>query len=148
MAGDALGHDWIEANCIDPLTCRNCGETEGDALGHAADNWSVMTESSCTQTGFEEGICMVCGETIQRELALAEHTSGDWVVTVEPTIDNNQGVRVKSCEVCEAILETENFTLTAEEIEEYYKEKCKKIPSRNVRRYILLRTVPAIFRLS
>ncbi|MBQ2383900.1 MAG: hypothetical protein II290_07660, partial [Oscillospiraceae bacterium] len=43
----ATGHDWVDATCTEPKTCRNCGETEGEALGH---NYVVTT-----------GICSRCG---------------------------------------------------------------------------------------
>ncbi len=30
----AMGHDWTEATCTSPKTCKTCGATEGAALGH------------------------------------------------------------------------------------------------------------------
>ena len=42
----ALNHDWKDATCEAPKTCGNCGETEGDALGH----------------DYNEGVCGNCGE--------------------------------------------------------------------------------------
>lgn len=42
--------EWIEANCTSPKTCKSCGETEGEALGH---DW----ESS-------DGVCSACGINI------------------------------------------------------------------------------------
>ena len=32
--GDCVYHDWIEASCEKPKTCRVCGEISGTALGH------------------------------------------------------------------------------------------------------------------
>ena len=32
--GEALGHTWAEATCTEPKTCSACGATEGEALGH------------------------------------------------------------------------------------------------------------------
>ena len=43
--GDALGHTWVDADCDTPKTCSVCGETEGEALGHT----------------FVDGVCG-CGE--------------------------------------------------------------------------------------
>ena len=41
----ATGHSWIEATCETYKECRICGETAGDALGHA----------------YQNGICSRCG---------------------------------------------------------------------------------------
>ena len=44
-------HTWAEATCTEPRTCTECGETEGEPLGHdlqPADYWSP-------------GICLRCG---------------------------------------------------------------------------------------
>ena len=46
-------HDWVDATCSAPKTCTKCGETEGEALGHAwgetAYSWAE-DYSSCTAT--------------------------------------------------------------------------------------------------
>ena len=41
----ALGHDWADATCEAPKTCKVCGATEGEALGH----------------NYVDGICTGCG---------------------------------------------------------------------------------------
>ena len=57
----ACGHEhtWLEATCIEPRTCSECGETEGEALEH---NWQ---DATCT----EPKICSRCGETEGEPLA-------------------------------------------------------------------------------
>ena len=42
----ACAHDWADATCESPKTCKLCGETEGEALGHS----------------YEDGACSVCGD--------------------------------------------------------------------------------------
>ncbi len=32
--GEALGHDWADATCVLPKTCKTCGDTDGKPLGH------------------------------------------------------------------------------------------------------------------
>ena len=44
---DALGHDWIAADCDTAKTCRVCGATEGDALGHTYDDEYDATCNDC-----------------------------------------------------------------------------------------------------
>ena len=45
----ALGHDWKKADCTTPKTCKRCGITEGESLGHQ----------------IEDGVCKRCGEKFQ-----------------------------------------------------------------------------------
>lgn len=45
-------HIWIVATCEEPATCRICGETLGDPLGHD------IVEATCTQASY----CRRCGK--------------------------------------------------------------------------------------
>ena len=45
---EPLGHDWMDANCILPKTCRRCRLAEGSALGHRIEN----------------NVCAECGYTV------------------------------------------------------------------------------------
>lgn len=47
----ALGHDWQDATCTVPKTCKTCGETEGKALGHVY-SWCV-----CENCGHFDLLC-------------------------------------------------------------------------------------------
>lgn len=77
-------HTWTAANCAEPKTCTDCGETEGTALGH---NWSAAdctTPKTCENCGETEGYaldhtwlaatyhapvtCAACGKTEGRSL--------------------------------------------------------------------------------
>ena len=76
-------HEWEEATCAAPKTCKTCGETEGEPLGH---KW---TEATCT----EPKTCSVCGET---EGTSAGHqvNEADWKVIKEPLCTRGGGGRV------------------------------------------------------
>lgn len=76
--GEPLGHKWAAATCEKPKTCSVCGETEGEALGH---KW---VEATCKAPK----TCSVCGKT---EGDKAPHT---WV---EATLE-----KPKTCSVCGA----------------------------------------------
>ena len=78
----APGHDWSNATCHSPKTCTVCGETEGEALGHAYDN-------ACDTD------CNACGES----RTPADHTFGDWAVTVAPTPEA-EGTEERVCSAC------------------------------------------------
>lgn len=87
---DASGHDWEEATCTDPKTCKNCLATEGAATGHipCADDGDCTTAITCsvcgnvttaanashtggTATCKDKAVCEVCGKEYGE---LAEHT--------------------------------------------------------------------------
>lgn len=51
-------HVWQEASCLTPKTCIDCGETEGEALGHSP------TEA----THWAPSVCSVCGEELSKAL--------------------------------------------------------------------------------
>ena len=56
--GEALGHTWIDATCTMPRTCSVCAATEGEALGHD------LTEANYQQAA----TCTVCGEIVGEPL--------------------------------------------------------------------------------
>lgn len=45
--GEALGHDWADATCEEPKTCDRCGKTKGDANGH---DWNQLECEACGKT--------------------------------------------------------------------------------------------------
>lgn len=57
-------HSWTDATCTEPKTCADCGETEGEALGHEAD-WAVTKEPSLLEEGEEALVCSRCGELLE-----------------------------------------------------------------------------------
>ncbi len=43
----ALGHDWADATCTTPKTCKICKVTEGNALGHKGGTANCHTKAVC-----------------------------------------------------------------------------------------------------
>jgi hypothetical protein len=121
--GEALGHTWTDATCTAPKTCSECNETEGEALGHTVESWSVSKEAACTEEGEETGVCTRCNATVQQSIPKVEHTPGEWTVSKAATSDS-AGQRTQSCTVCGEQLNTEEFTLSPEELEAQYKSSC------------------------
>ena len=64
-------HEWQDATCTAPKTCLDCGETEGEALGHTG---GVAT---CT----EDAICSVCSAKYGEKLG--HSTEEAWVKKAE-----------------------------------------------------------------
>lgn len=46
--GEPLGHNWKEADCENPKTCTRCGETEGKAISHKWEKADCEHPAKCT----------------------------------------------------------------------------------------------------
>lgn len=92
----ATGHDWKDATCTEVKTCKTCGATEGEALGH---DWEVIPEvpATCTEAGVSE--YKVCNRDCCKDAEGNKLTEGK---TTIPAINHkNTGVedsRVVNCE--------------------------------------------------
>lgn len=53
--GEALGHTWLDASCETPKTCEVCAVTEGEALGHSWTDADCETPKTCATCGQTEG---------------------------------------------------------------------------------------------
>lgn len=70
----ACGHEhvWTPATCTEPKTCAECGETEGEALGHVFK----------AATHFDAPECAVCGAVEGEPLAPDFETYGFNVINI------------------------------------------------------------------
>ena len=116
---NALGHSFTNYSYNDDATCTEdgtetatcdrdgCTETDtrtkaGTALGHSFTNYVSDGNATCTQDGTKTATCdHGCGtkNTITDEGSMLEHTYGEGVVTVEPTLES-EGIRTYTCQVC------------------------------------------------
>ena len=56
LAGCACEHDWTPADCLNPLTCKLCGETAGDKLQtHQWKDATTEAPKTCAVCGLTEG---------------------------------------------------------------------------------------------
>ena len=62
--GKPMGHNWEKATCEKQKTCSLCGTTEGSALGHTKGEWVLTKDATLVDIGVEELACSVCGNTI------------------------------------------------------------------------------------
>ena len=124
--GEPLGHTWADATCTEPKTCTVCGETEGEALGddwqmatclapttckvcgfvpdetladHACESWEEEKDPTCTEKGYQKGICKYCGKEFTVELEMVEHDFDEWEVTKEASC-SEEGEKTRKCKVC------------------------------------------------
>ena len=93
----ANGHNFANATCEEPKTCRDCGETEGEALGHDFLDATCSDPSRCTRCLKSEGepldhdwmpatydrpeTCSNCGQTRGNVKGFYEYLDGDYKST-------------------------------------------------------------------
>lgn len=53
--GESLGHSWVSADCETPKTCSGCGLTEGAPLGHTWAEATCSGPKTCTACAATEG---------------------------------------------------------------------------------------------
>ncbi len=91
----ALGHDWLEATCTEPKTCKLCGKTLGKALGH------TWTEATCT----EAKTCRRCGTVEGKPLGHTETIEA----SIEPTCTETGKTEGRYCSLCGAVLKEQEI---------------------------------------
>ena len=60
-------HEWIEATCTEPETCKNCEKTKGEPLGHEEAEYGDWTIDEEKLVYYKEKYCSVCEEFYDRE---------------------------------------------------------------------------------
>ena len=58
--GSAKDHDWVAATCAAPKTCKSCNKTEGDLADHAYQE-TARVDATSHQDGSATYTCSVCG---------------------------------------------------------------------------------------
>ena len=95
--GVANGHDFIGATCTSPKICKNCNLTEGKTLGHT-EIIDVAVAPTCTANGLTEGKhCSVCNTVLiqQIEINKLEHNH---IYTGEPATCTEDGYITAICD--------------------------------------------------
>ena len=80
--GTALEHEWSEATCTSPKTCKLCGGKDGAALGHSYGEWNVLREPTSKVEGYKERVCDRCGNVESATIPCLESLSAGAVAGV------------------------------------------------------------------
>ena len=75
--GEALGHTWEEATCTTPKTCTACHLTEGEALGHVWADATTEAPKTCTTCAATEGERIITDERFTTASTIDLH--GKWL---------------------------------------------------------------------
>ena len=60
-----VAHDYADATCTAPKTCKNCPATDGEALGH--DEQYDVVPPTCTEAGITNVSCSRCDYTATKD---------------------------------------------------------------------------------
>ena len=69
-----IEHDWAEADCTKPSTCKSCGAESGTAIGHSYTRVVKTVAKTCTTDGYTVYGCVRCDATETRDIVAASHT--------------------------------------------------------------------------
>ena len=106
-----LGHEY---SGDDDTTCNICGETRESEDEHDFGEWKVVFESTCSEPGWKERVCSVCGVTEEEYMNLLPHSFGEWIIHEEPSCANS-GTRMRRCNFC-GLWENENLPSLEEHV--------------------------------
>lgn len=89
---------------IETYTCTfdGCGEVERNAVltaNHTVEEYTVITEPTCTQKGQEQGVCTVCGETVTRDIDATGHQN-ELTAEYDNTLEDGHTYKTYTCSVC------------------------------------------------
>ena len=119
-------HDFADADCLGPKTCKVCGATDGEALGHkpSKDDGDCTTEVKCTVCGEvttpakaehkmgTDGKCVDCGYVVEVISPTHEHI---WsAATYEWNADHTVCTATRICTADESHKETENGAVASQ----------------------------------
>ena len=83
--GTPLGHKWTDANCEAPKTCSVCAKTEGEALGHAWEDATTEAPKTCSVCANTEGERIITDPRFTT--AACKPLFGRWVYTMRAGAD-------------------------------------------------------------
>ena len=96
LTGCGCKHEWVEATCTTPKTCRLCGLTEGAPRSHNWRDATCKTPKTCDTCGITEGERL-------------PHTPGEWTILQTEYVTAKRRM-VQQCRDCGEILD-ENIIL-------------------------------------
>lgn len=105
-------HQWSEATCTKPSTCRICGATQGKALGHEMEPATCTSPEHCGRCDYKKGKALghkwvdatctapkTCSRCKKTEGSALGHEAGDWSITKEASC-TEAGSRETTCKRC------------------------------------------------
>ena len=93
-------HEWIEATCTTLKTCKLCGITEGEALGHIEEIIPAKA-ATCEEAGLTEGKkCSRCGDTLVEQQIIPALGHNYTSEVTKPATCVETGIKTFTCTKC------------------------------------------------
>ena len=87
-------HDWADATCSAPSTCKKCGDTRGDRIDHSYD--ATVVAPDCENDGYTLYTCGECGDNYTSDVTYAfGHTYDAQVIA--PTCESVGYTKLVCC---------------------------------------------------
>lgn len=99
-----IDHDWQAATCEKPQTCKECGATEGVALGHDMTVTVLDRAATCEEEGARHLKCSRCEHT-ESPTSIAKLLHTEVIDEAVPATCTTAGLAEgKHCSVCDAVI--------------------------------------------
>ena len=95
---DPLSHDWAEATCTQPKTCKNCGTTSGSALDHSWKAATCTAPKTCSRCGITSGNAL--GHNWQAATCTKPETCANCGVTNGDVVHSYGHKYDYKCDIC------------------------------------------------
>ncbi len=88
---------WVCKVCHQKQTTHIAATTD-----HQVGSWTISKQPTCTEPGVQDGVCQLCGKTVNAVINALGHEWGDWSETIQEATDSHpkQIVRSRSCLRC------------------------------------------------
>ena len=109
-------HAWTDATCESSKICSKCGVQEGDPLGHVVESRTIMSDATCTTDGIQFAHCSRCNLDSLEIIDKLSHIPGE----TKTTIKASNCIKETYCLLCNNIIQTEEYALSAKEKQEMF----------------------------
>ncbi len=118
--GALVAHDYADATCTKPATCKDCGATTGDALGHDLET-TTAKDPTCTEGGWKEYVTCKregCGYSTfeENKLPAIEHKNKVYHEAVTALCNNEGNIEYWYCPDCNANYSDEACTTKVDSV--------------------------------
>ncbi len=93
-------HNWLGADCNAPSTCKDCGATSGEKIGHSFTDKQDTVDYTCTTDGYTVYKCERCDETENRDVTPAAHRYADEYTVDVQAACGKEGSKSRHCAKC------------------------------------------------
>lgn len=120
----ATGHDWQpDDGESEQVQCTQCGEIKNRSdyveCDHEYGDWTVLIEPTCSEEGYKERVCKLCGHFESDTVETLEHNWED-TATVDKEPDCvSDGLKSVHCKDCDAVKDVTTIPMLGHDFGEW-----------------------------